>query len=337
MLEEWEMPSPQFLLFYHIYEIVMYFLSVSLTVLAVVVMVKSKSRTLKSYKWFLLNSMIWGFFFDSIVTTIGAFALFPIPCYVGTGVASNLHGNWQVAYFFVGVNALIGKSIAVALQLARRYIYSLPYDSVIRRYFSGSTKYEIKLRLSAYIAVCFFVNVTLIYVFPNQTQEKQYLLAADPSLATLFDNYPGMTCFSTGTNINFLLVPITILYSAAIMLYLCLYMVYRNVHRNGTHSSTTKNLQIMLFNSLCAQTVIITIMAFVPAFFFFVLPLLGVRNMPVITACCFMVLLAHTPSDCIMVLLFIAPFRKYLIKKWQQLWHGKVQPSDLSRNSITIM
>lgn len=84
------------------------------------------------YRWYLIHELIWSLFFDSMGSLIGAVTLFPLPCYFGVNAANHFTGSYQIVYFFVGVNSLVGKSLALIIQFQYRFQRTLPPDSFLR-------------------------------------------------------------------------------------------------------------------------------------------------------------------------------------------------------------
>ncbi|CAD5230609.1 unnamed protein product [Bursaphelenchus okinawaensis] len=139
---------------------------------------------LNKYRWYLMNSVIWSFAFNTMSTFSGTITLFPLPCYYGINIASRLHGNYQIAYFFVTVNCLTCKCVAVAMQIEHRFNCTLSRNSLWCRLVSGSVRYEVCFRIGIYVACFLITNKTTIYLDEPGAEllDSESLIPSDPTI-----------------------------------------------------------------------------------------------------------------------------------------------------------
>ncbi|CAD5206988.1 unnamed protein product [Bursaphelenchus okinawaensis] len=148
--------------------------------------------------------------------------------------------------------------------------------------------------------------------FPNQADQRQYLSNLDPVLSRVFDTHPVL-CFSNEINVTrLLIVCVTLIGVQPFLFFFALYFMFKSI-KSANLSPKSQKLQYMLFWSLVAQISALVVFMIVPALFFFLGPILGLRNNPIISLFCFCVFILHTPADCIMIMYYIKPYRSSLI------------------------
>ncbi|CAD5210781.1 unnamed protein product [Bursaphelenchus xylophilus] len=277
LLDESELPTPDFVQFYHRFEYTAFGISAAVVLSTMAVIVFSKTKGISKYRWYLIHTLLWSFFFDAMGTFIGAVTLFPVPCYYGVNAAGNTDKVTQTVYFFVGVAAVIGKICSLLFQFEHRYYQTQSAHSSYR-YMCSRVQGFLEILVRFFLTVVFMIIVMVPFAlfFPDQEEEKALLISMDPVIAKIFDQHPGTLCFSSGTDVSTVLLPPTII--VAIIPFVCcltLYIIYTSIRTQ--FSANTQRLQMMLFWSLVAQMGAFFVLLIVPLLFFIGASLLGTR------------------------------------------------------------
>ncbi|CAD5210777.1 unnamed protein product [Bursaphelenchus xylophilus] len=281
--------------------------------------IPDSTREVSKYRWYLINSLIWSLFFDTMATFIGVVALFPVPCYFGINAAGKLSKNQQAFYFFVGVFSLIGKSSALVMQLEYRYQQSLGSTSTYRFYCNLyiTGKMEFLFRAAVQLAFSVVILTPFVIFFPNQEEQLNMIASLDSVLANIVDTQPGVICFAAGTDVTLVFITPTVIIAILPFIGLSILGVSYSSIKQQHHAKKTFRLQMMLMNSLFVQFVVAIMFMIVPGLFFLGAPILGLRNMPRVIVYTFFPFLTHTSIDCLMILYFIRPYRQLLVRSFR--------------------
>uniref|UniRef100_A0A1I7S7T5 G protein-coupled receptor n=1 Tax=Bursaphelenchus xylophilus TaxID=6326 RepID=A0A1I7S7T5_BURXY len=256
---------------------------------------------------------------DGFCTFIGSVTLFPIPCYYGTSVFGSVSGCAQKIYFFCGVGAEIGKVTAIVFQMEYRY-YQAQSSTSKYRLLCGHLQGRAEVGVRLLVLVTFLIAILgpFAIFYPDQQDQLALLASLDPLLARLIEQNPSLQCFSSGVDATkVVIVPVTILFILPFVGAAALFVIYVSIERQH-FTAKTKRLQMMLFWSLFSQMTTLFLLMIVPLFICLCPPIFGWRNAPKISIYVFFPILLHTPIDCIMLLYFIRPYRRFVIRHFQR-------------------
>ncbi|CAD5233038.1 unnamed protein product [Bursaphelenchus xylophilus] len=336
LMDESELPSEQFMTFYKRFEYVSYSITLVVVLGTMWIMIISSPKSLSKYRWFLINELAWSLSFDTFAALIGGVVLYPIPCYYGENIASHLPSEYVQVYVMCGIASIVSKVTAIAFQFEHRYSQCLLGNSSYRA-FCLNLRGKAQLAIRVIISLVLGISAVLPFLLlnPDQDEAKSRLSAVDPVLAKVFQEHPTAACFAYGTSASKALIPEVFILAGFMALGMLVMCAMYNLIQRRCFSPHTYRLQMMLFKSLVAQTSVLVLFLLGPVMVFVVLPIAGVRNLPKYTMYGFLLLLVHTPLDCIIILYFIKPYRLILLKNLSII-HLRLPTSSILTTSTRV-
>ncbi|CAD5227665.1 unnamed protein product [Bursaphelenchus xylophilus] len=347
-----EMPSDVLLRRYSLYDTVVLVLTFLLFTGTITVMVKTRTHTMKTYRYYLINELFWSLLFDIMGNVICPVTLFPVPCYFGVGIVFPLDQSAMKTMLFVGTFIMVGRGSSLAFQFAYRFVQSIPPSSWFR--LKGKVSLGAREIVGLFVLFVGF-HCAIIFVgvfclqgkwskFPDQERVKKVLIKEDPFFFQIYEKYPNTLCFGNGTRLGegvYSLIYIIFFIVASVVV--ATTVMYRCI-RKSNFSMNTQRMQLMLFWSLVAQFGVALATLAIPGAFYFIAPFLGVRYLPTLLVYCTFPVLTQTTLDCVMILYFIKPYRTYVKKAYLRMSGGNVAevPSiytttEVSQRRVTLI
>ncbi|CAD5235262.1 unnamed protein product [Bursaphelenchus xylophilus] len=311
-----ELPSDSAVRCYRAFEGCMLVISATCFLITVCTMLKSSTRAMKTYRYYLLNELCWSLLCDLSISIACPISLFPIPCGYAVGWITNFPGNISAAYMFMGLIIGVGRASALTFQFLYRFFSALPPGSMISCGIERLQPYQVILIFVGQQAFAVIVATIPFYSsWPDQDEQKKLLFENMPFARPILKNHGNIVCVNGGTRLKYepsnIVTFIIVLVLLAMGALFGVILMYSFLRRANLSPATFK-LQMMLFWSLVAQFLAVFALMVVPAVIWTISPVFGILNGPIVSMFFFSVLLTHTTVDCAMILYFIKPYRRFL-------------------------
>ncbi|CAD5210793.1 unnamed protein product [Bursaphelenchus xylophilus] len=301
-LNKSELPSDGLLVFYGVCEKVTLTVSTIFVGVTATVVLKGSTKALSTYKYYILHELVWSYIFDVFATFMGIVALFPIPCYYSISTLQYFDLTWQGLYLLLVVVTLMGRIFGTAYQIAYRFFKALPQESLLQliNFTKHGLIFQVVVLAIVFVLITAIITTPVILQIPNQGDQRAYLTNLDSDIAKIFHQHPNTFCFGKGDNLKSQIeIASYFLFLTPFLIFFVILSTYFYIRR-GRHivSSATYRLQIMLFQSLVAQSIGTGIFLIIPAIFYFTPTIYGVRDGPKISVVALICYLLHAPFDC---------------------------------------
>ncbi|KAI6185913.1 hypothetical protein M3Y98_00075800 [Aphelenchoides besseyi] len=307
--------------------VIISFMSSSALFLVMLHLIFNKSRQLHKYRWYLFNTVIWGYVYHLLVFINHADILFPSPCIMFNSFLS-IGQNSAVFVFYVAFFAIINLNLSIVWSLL--YRFSQVFPGWLSDFFDRS-----KTIYFVYAFVHLFIYATVLLPMLigqkwDWRETRLQFLTENPDLLDRIDR--PMICFTNNKNLRsfqlYILIIVVFVVIFGKILHGILIHLLRKTKRRSTITSTYK-FQLMLLNSINCQIVI--------AYVFFVFPVLiqGVlvyNNNPHVGkwATVMSALIGfHGTVDDLAIIWFIKPWRIEVLYRIRRLFNPTYE------NSIT--
>ncbi|KAI6212852.1 hypothetical protein M3Y94_00078100 [Aphelenchoides besseyi] len=234
--------------------IVISFISSSVLFPLMIFFIFKRSKQMKKYRFYLLNTIIWCYIYHLIVFINHANILFPSPCIMFHSILG-LSQTATVVMFYLAFFAIVNLDLSIVWSLF--YRFSQAYPGRLDRFFEKSKSIYL-----VYAIVHFFVYVTVLSPMMigqrwDWNETRVQFLKGNPDLAAYVDS--PMICFQNEENFRrfelYLAIMFLVFFFIGNILHGLLIHLSQNARRNSLVSSTYR-LHMMLLKAFSVQLII---------------------------------------------------------------------------------
>ena len=238
------------------------------------------SKEIGTYKYFIVNQLIWTYLFDLVMGMWKPVVLWPVYLGFGVGWFRSWRGIWAFSPLFILGIVGVGMGVSIFMSLFHRYIYIFPSSDFAKRYEYFSFKVFFYGTIFIIIECTILIPISVFYVDPEILRES--ITSKYPVMGFFFDNEPSIFGYDPALNnqLSVVYMFITVIFFFGIVLLaIVLYFNFMWLMKRKRHtvSITTYKTQITLFKIIYFQLLAVLGLLVVPYLLCVFFTTLGIR------------------------------------------------------------
>ncbi|KAI6172733.1 hypothetical protein M3Y98_01006200 [Aphelenchoides besseyi] len=184
--------SDQFISYYVVFQHFSFISSLFAFILTFIVIFRSSTRAMGTYKYFLLNEAYWNFIFDLFLALWQAATLFPAFCaFSGSVYFRHRSVVWTRYLFALLAFASIGKAVSMTCVIMHRFVQTLHPNSRFAHLYTQTTPiHQIWIFLT-----CEAIIVPFFYISDAQEKSiRQQIIAKSDVMRFVYAKEPSTLC-----------------------------------------------------------------------------------------------------------------------------------------------